>query len=162
MNRRASFASALVCAGAVSASPPLRGRADGSEGRREEADPTATRTVWDGVYTEEQAQRGAKGYLRECASCHREDLGGDQTSPSLVGENFSFQWTDGSVNDLFVQTRTLMPPDGPASLSNQTYCDIVAFILKSNKFPSGKEELASEADRLKQILITASRPVPKR
>lgn len=163
MNRRALFASALVCAGVVfSASPTLRSSAYGPEGRHEEAKPTATRTVWDGVYTEEQAKRGAAGYLRECASCHREDLSGDQTSPSLVGESFSFQWTDGTVNDLFVQTRTLMPPDRPASLSNRTYCDIVAFILKSNKFPSGKEELASETDRLKQILITTTRPGPKR
>lgn len=30
----------------------------------------ATQTVWDGVYTEEQAKRGAVLFDRECAGCH--------------------------------------------------------------------------------------------
>ena len=28
------------------------------------------RTVWDGVYTEEQAERGAVQYTESCAGCH--------------------------------------------------------------------------------------------
>ena len=30
----------------------------------------AARSVWEGVYTEEQARRGAELYAQECASCH--------------------------------------------------------------------------------------------
>ena len=33
-------------------------------------------TVWDGVYTAEQAKRGAALYADNCASCHGLALGG--------------------------------------------------------------------------------------
>ena len=36
----------------------------------------APRTVWDGVYTREQAQRGEKLYEQECGRCHGDDLTG--------------------------------------------------------------------------------------
>ena len=51
----------------------------------------ADRTVWDGVYTEEQATRGRADYLKACASCHAADLRGGSTAPSLVEESFAFQ-----------------------------------------------------------------------
>ena len=33
-----------------------------------------TRSVWDGVYTKEQAHRGQTVYGQECAKCHGENL----------------------------------------------------------------------------------------
>ena len=30
----------------------------------------ASRSVWDGVYTDEQAKRGQTLYGKECSSCH--------------------------------------------------------------------------------------------
>ena len=50
------------------------------------------RTVWDGVYTEAQAERGGVQYTESCAGCHAPDLRGDNTSPSLVGQSFAFLW----------------------------------------------------------------------
>ena len=35
------------------------------------------RTVWDGVYTEDQAERGRNAYLASCARCH-----GDNRTPA--------------------------------------------------------------------------------
>jgi mono/diheme cytochrome c family protein len=116
------------------------------------------RTVWDGVYTEEQAARGQAQYARACASCHAADLRGDSTAPSLVEEGFSFQWADATVGELFERVRRLMPSDRPNSLSSQAYRDIVAFILQANKFPTGEKELDTDLDALRQILIAGKRP----
>ena len=119
---------------------------------------SAERTVWDGVYTDEQAQRGRSAYIADCASCHADDLRGSSTAPSLVEESFAFQWDNTAVGELFVRIRTLMPSDRPNSLSAQRYRDIVAFLLQANKFPSGATELDADLDALKQIRITAKRP----
>jgi S-disulfanyl-L-cysteine oxidoreductase SoxD len=116
------------------------------------------RTVWDGIYTTEQAERGRTAYLDACASCHGDDLRGKSTAPSLVEESFAFQWGETSVEELYVRTRTLMPSDRPNSLPGQRYCDIIAFILQSNKFPSGDKELEADVEALRLILITAKRP----
>lgn len=114
--------------------------------------------MWDGVYTEQQAERGRTEYLRSCASCHAEDLRGKGTAPGLVEESFVFQWEDMSVGDLFVRMRALMPSDRPNSLPAQTYRDIVAFILQSNAFPSGADELDADLSMLRQVRIATKRP----
>src|SRR5262245_40720845 len=118
---------------------------------------SAERTVWDGVYTGDQAQRGRVAYIADCASCHAEDLRGSSTAPSLVEESFAFQWDNTAVGELFVRIRTLMPSDRPNSLTPQRYRDIVAYILQANKFPSGEKELDSDVEALNQVLITAKR-----
>lgn len=115
-------------------------------------------TTWDGVYTAEQAERGKVLYAQACAACHAADLRGDGTAPSLVEESFSFQWGDASVGELFDRIRRLMPSDRPNSLPPQSYSDIVAFILQTNKFPAGSRELAAETETLDRIRITTKRP----
>ena len=39
----------------------------------------AEKTVWDGVYTEEQAKRGADVYAEKCAGCHGDSKPTQQT-----------------------------------------------------------------------------------
>ena len=116
------------------------------------------RTVWDGVYTAAQAERGGTAYAQTCASCHAEDLRGRSTAPSLIEESFLFLWSDMSVGDLFERTRMLMPSDRPGSLPAGTYADIIAFIAQKNGFPPGTTELGTDVGALKQILITEKRP----
>jgi len=116
-----------------------------------------TRTVWDGVYTDAQAERGRASYQQSCVGCHRDDLRGDNTAPSLVGESFTFLWGDMEVGELSARIQKLMPPQGPGSLPAQTYIDIVAFMLQKNAFPAGSVELSADPAAL-HILITASRP----
>ena len=116
-----------------------------------------TRTVWDGVYTDAQAERGRESYQQSCVGCHRDDLRGDNTAPSLVGESFTFLWGDMEVGELSARIQKLMPPQGPGSLPAQTYIDIVAFMLQKNAFPAGSVELSADPAAL-HILITASRP----
>ena len=126
--------------------------------RSQQPKASTTRTVWDKVYNEAQAKRGETAYGQECASCHAEDHGGGSNAPSLIGGDFSFQWSDRTVGDLFERIRMLMPPDRPNALSSEVYRDIVAFILQSNKYPPGEKELGTELDTLRQILITKARP----
>ena len=116
------------------------------------------RTVWDGVYTATQAERGRSAYMQSCASCHADDLRGRSTAPSLIEESFLFLWSDMSVGDLFERTRMLMPSDRPGSLPSATYADIIAFVMSKNGFPIGSTELSADVASLKQIVITEKRP----
>jgi cytochrome c len=115
------------------------------------------RTVWDGVYTDAQAERGRTSYQQACVACHREDLRGDNTAPSLVGESFMFLWGDMKIGELSARIQKLMPPERPGSLPAQTYIDIVAFMLQKNAFPAADAELGLDPAAL-QILITPRRP----
>src|SRR5688572_29359911 len=72
-----------------------------------------SRTVWEGTYTSGQADRGVSTYKQACAPCHGENLTGSGIAPGLTGEDFTFQWTNRSVGDLYERIRTLMPPDNP-------------------------------------------------
>ena len=157
MSRDASFTLAIVSAGIVWLATTALAVSATGRGHSQESKTTASRSVWDGVYTEEQAKRGRMRYLEACASCHAEDLRGNGTAPSLIEESFSFLWGDMTAWDLFVQIRTLMPSDRPNSLSSQSYRDIVAFILQSNKFPPGSQELDAEPEALREIRITTER-----
>jgi cytochrome c553 len=112
----------------------------------------AQRTVWDGVYTEAQAERGRAAYTTECSGCHAPDLRGDNTSPSLVGMSFAFLWGGATLGALFERVEEIMPPERPGSLSNQTYRDILAFVLSANGYPDGPHDL--ESDDLGHILIS--------
>ena len=44
-----------------------------------------------------------------------------------------------------------MPPGSPGSVPPQSKADIVAHLLKSNKFPAGATEVGKDVEPLKQI-----------
>src|SRR5260370_8594146 len=48
---------------------------------RAQAPPSESRSVWDGVYTEEQAKRGEPIYRKECAACHGDMLPAGESAP---------------------------------------------------------------------------------
>jgi quinoprotein glucose dehydrogenase len=114
-------------------------------------------SVWDGVYTDSQADRGKAQYLQNCASCHSETLQGVDEAPGLVGEGFLASWVDLPAADLFERIRISMPQDRPGQLSRAAYADILAYLFRVNKFPAGNTELASDLAALKQIVIAARR-----
>ena len=110
-----------------------------------------TKSVWDGVYTQAQADRGKTAYATECASCHGGELTGGEMAPPLAGGEFVSGWDGLTVGDLFERIRVSMPQNAPGSLGGQQNSDILAFMLSSNKFPAGTTELAKETAILKQI-----------
>ena len=117
-------------------------------------------SVWDGVYSEEQAGRGRTLYGKECASCHGSSLSGGETAPPLTGSAFMANWSGLSVGELFERIRLSMPEGRPGTLSRQQNADILAYMLSVNEFPAGKAELQKDTDRLKQIRFLAQKPEP--
>jgi mono/diheme cytochrome c family protein len=111
------------------------------------------RTLREGIFTEEQSQRGQATYQMNCASCHGPDLGGQESAPALKGQEFQTSWEGLSVGDLFERIRVSMPQDAPGRMSRKEYADTIAFIFKSASMPAGKTELPSELEPLKQIKI---------
>lgn len=100
---------------------------------------TARRTIWDGVYTEAQATRGATAFGQNCGGCHT--LATEGKSP-VTGEPFWRSFAQKTVGDLLDYVSANMPNGAPGSLGESTYRDIVAAMLKSNDFPAGTTELA--------------------
>ena len=115
-------------------------------------------SLWDGVYTEEQATRGSAAYADQCARCHGADLTGGDGVPPLTGGQFLGNWNTLSVDDLFERIRVSMPADKPGRLTRQQVADILAYVLSFDKFPSGKTELGTQAESLKQIRFDAFKP----
>jgi mono/diheme cytochrome c family protein len=116
-----------------------------------------TSTVWDGVYTAEQAKRGEALYADNCASCHGLALGGGESAPPLTGGEFLSNWTSLTLGDLFERIRTSMPADRPGTLTREQDANILAHILNMGQFPVGTTELSTRTEILKQIRIEAVR-----
>jgi mono/diheme cytochrome c family protein len=118
----------------------------------------ASRTVWDGVYNETQAQRGRAVFLDQCANCHGRNLEGADMTPPLTGAAFMSNWDTLTVGDLADRIRVSMPLNSPGALSRQETADVIAYVLQFNQFPTGKDELPREVLAMKQILFKASKP----
>jgi len=117
-----------------------------------------TRSVWDGVYTSEQAARGSALYANNCASCHGTALGGGESAPPLTGGEFFSNWNGLTVGDLFERIRISMPADRPGRLTREQDADILAYMLRVSEFPPGKTELEHQTEVLKQIRFDSSKP----
>ena len=136
---RAVFAAAAVCLGAcaaVGAQPAA-------------AQETDEPSVWDGVYSAAQAQRGRKLYEAACARCHGEDLSGANARP-LAGESFIRDWGGLQLDGVLARAQT-MPPGAAGSLGEAGYVDVIAYVLEVNEFPHGEAELTAE--RAGEVLV---------
>jgi mono/diheme cytochrome c family protein len=116
------------------------------------------KSQWDGVYTQEQAQRGEALYAQNCSSCHGPDMTGGEMAPGLTGGEFASNWNDLSLGDLFERMRISMPQNNPGSLSRTQNADILAFMLSKSNFPAGQTELPSQTEVLNTIKFVAAKP----
>ena len=112
----------------------------------------STRSVWQGVYSAVQSERGAAVYRASCGTCHGETLNGD-IGPTLTGPFWSI-WDGRTAADLLKTIRTTMPADAPDSLKPQEYADLIAYLFSVNKFPAGEKELPTDQAALESIKIT--------
>ena len=116
-----------------------------------------TRTIWSGVYTEAQAERGEAVYLDACARCHGTNLEGEEVVPPLKGGRFTSSGNGLTLGDLYERIRTTMPYDDPGTLTRQQNADVIAYLLRQGRFPAGQRELASRAEVLRMIAFEATK-----
>jgi mono/diheme cytochrome c family protein len=129
-------------------------------------------------YTDAQAERGKGYFYGSCGYCHTADpaakngtmdrstgLGwhrGPVNSFSLfVGERWLStasgipgrpqRWS--TVADLYNKIHTTQPAYDVAGLSRQTYLDIVAYLLKQNGLPAGREELRADLNQMRNMTL---------
>src|SRR3954463_15407497 len=94
---------------------------------------SAQRSTSSGVFTAEQAKNGERAYQARCASCHGADLRStDPEAPDLTEGIFKFGWKGKTLAETFEQIRSTMPLRDARSLDDQTYLDILAYILQFN------------------------------
>jgi mono/diheme cytochrome c family protein len=118
---------------------------------------TATKTTWDGVYGNAQAQKGEAIYGAKCAECHGPD-GSGGNGPVLYGAGFAAEWDGVALSDLFDRTRLTTPASNPGSLNQDEVAALMAYLLKLNGFPSGAFDLPNAAELLKPIKYLSARP----
>ena len=116
-------------------------------------------SIWDGVYTDAQAERGRTLYMQNCSRCHGANLSGNFETPPLVGR-FMPYWSGTTLDALVDYVSTAMPLDHPGALGADANTDILAYILKNNGLPSGSKELSAAG--LKVITFDPAKPVARR
>jgi len=99
-------------------------------------------TVWDGTYTDPQADRGKAAYETSCIACHKPDLEGIEDA--LKGARFFDKRREDNLESFFLDLKR-MPLRNPGSLPDQTYIDIMTYVLRENAFPAGTQELTMQA-----------------
>lgn len=113
------------------------------------AAPSPTPSTLSGVYTAEQASRGKEVYYGSCKSCHSPE--------SHTGPTFAKWWRGKQLSDLFNFVSGRMPKNDPGSLDPNDVADVIAYLLKLNAMPVGKDELYPDADSLKKFRIETKR-----
>jgi mono/diheme cytochrome c family protein len=115
-------------------------------------------SIWTGIYTEDQATRGASTLAGSCAKCHGTRLNGagdpDQLpSPAIARSGFLKKWEGRTLEALFTYIHTKMPLDNPGQLTDAQVADVIAQMLKVSNVPAGSAELPPDPAALGGIVI---------
>jgi mono/diheme cytochrome c family protein len=103
-----------------------------------------------GWYTTTQAANGAKGYQKNCATCHGAKLQGG-IGPALIGRQFWLNYAGKKASTLWSDVHTTMPMSAPGSVSAKRSVDIMAFLLQKNGVPAGNTPLNDTVDLSKAL-----------
>ena len=110
--------------------------------------------IWTGAFSAEQVARGKASYDLFCASCHAQDLTG-QNGPALKGDRFLSIWDAATLREFYRKVSTTMPR-AQARLDDAVYLDVIAYVLQQNGFPTGPRELTAQADVLARFQIVGA------
>jgi cytochrome c5 len=130
-------------------------------------------------YTEAQAERGKGYFYGSCGFCHTADPATWKTT--AMDRSTGLGWHRGPVNsyslfasdawlssasgipgrpqrwstvaDLYNKIRTTQPAYDVAGLSLQAYLDMLAYLLKQNGFPAGREELRDDLNQMRNMTL---------
>ncbi len=121
--------------------------------------PLFAKSVWDGVFTQPQAARGLTAYTQYCVSCHKPDLMGIEGA--MKGETFMERRREDNLETLFLDMKATMPRGNPGGLPDQTYVDIISYLLQKNEMPAGSSELKKDLlDKIEVVGKDGPQPVP--
>lgn len=118
-----------------------------------EAPAEGTRTLEDGVFTEEQAERGKPVFDTSCGICHGGNMRGTPGAPGLIGPRFTINWGGETVGAYFTYVKEFMPAGNPGTLTDAQYADVISYIFQTGGFPAGEEELPTDVEVLDTILV---------
>ncbi len=118
------------------------------------------RTIWDGIYTQSQSERGRTVFVASCGRCHNDELAGSERGPALKGDAFWQRWDNDSFDKLFTKVRDTMPLQGVESLSDDLKADALAYVLAKNGAPAGPKELNIDLPVLEGITIVRQGGAP--
>ena len=106
-------------------------------------------------YSSEQVDSGEDRYKKDCVECHGDDLrGGMNGGPPLRGLAFEEKYFgELPASVMFGFMSATMPPNAPGRYSENTYADLMAYILKHNGFKEGAP-LPSDLDALDYIIMS--------
>ena len=110
--------------------------------------------IWSGAFSAEQATRGKSSYDLFCASCHGQDLAG-QNGPTLKGARFLSIWDAATLREFYRKISTTMPR-AQARLDDAVYLDVIAYVLQQNGFPAGSQELTAAQETLARYQIVGA------
>jgi S-disulfanyl-L-cysteine oxidoreductase SoxD len=113
----------------------------------------ATKSVWDGVYTDAQADQGADLIAANCARCHSNTMRGGPGGPSVMA-NLYTMFGDQPLQSFYDYISTQMPKGSPGSLAPDEYASISARVLQLAGAPSGSTALPSDEDALAKITLS--------
>ncbi len=118
----------------------------------------SSRSTWNGVYSAEQAERGASVYAVACAQCHGPDMSGIDAAPPLVGGRFAANWNGVTLGDMVERIRISMPQNDPGSMGRAQVVAVTAYLLQQNGFPAGAKDLPRQSGILGTIVYEAYAP----
>ena len=104
------------------------------------------KTTKSGLYTKEQADRGAEIYVKHCERCHTPEKvpAGKKPGAPIFGDKFFENWADRPLGEFFATIRDTMPSDGSATLTVDQVLDVTAHLLKANGMPEGSQPLKND------------------
>ena len=104
-----------------------------------------------GIFTDDQADRGSTTFDEVCSECH--------TTSEFRGRTFQSNWGRRTVYSFFRTIRSTMPDDDPGGLEEQTYLDVVSYILSINGHAAGASELAADSP-MREVRMAPPNPNP--
>jgi mono/diheme cytochrome c family protein len=105
------------------------------------------------AFTSEQATAGQQAYNSNCAQCHGRQLEGPE-APGLAGQDVMGNWD--TAGGLFDFISVAMPPSAPGQLGEETYVNIIAYIMQFNGAAAGDTPLTSDRDYAVSLVAETS------
>ena len=152
MERGLPWLALWLVAGCTGPPPSVEAPAPGlPDAPADEPAEAAAATIWEGVYTAEQADSGHQIALANCFECHSAD--------EWRGPGFLRLWEGRRLGDLYERIRRTMPQNDPGRLTEEEYADIVAYMLGLQDVPTGdgQRELPSDLEVLDAIFFTPAK-----